>query len=124
MYKDACDRNAVEGRNGNAKRRFGLDLIAAKLDETTKTEAALILVAMNAAQKLARWLLRFFSGKPFGANFVPAKGKNCIFSVDPKLASVIVKNTKKRCALTPEDQKRFLDFVQSDPSNLLNLNLA
>ena len=32
MYKDACDRNAVEGRNGNAKRRFGLDLIAAKLD--------------------------------------------------------------------------------------------
>lgn len=49
MYQDACDRNAVEGRNGNAKRRFGLDLIAAKLDETTKTEAALILTAMNAA---------------------------------------------------------------------------
>ena len=60
MYKDACDRNAVEGRNGNAKRRFGLDLIAAKLDETAKTEAALILLAMNAAHKLARWLLRFF----------------------------------------------------------------
>lgn len=44
MYKDACDRNAVEGRNGNAKRRFGLDLIAARLDETAKTEAALILL--------------------------------------------------------------------------------
>ena len=66
MYKDACDRNAVEGRNGNANRRFGLDLIAAKLDETTKTEAALILVAMNAAQKLARWLLRFFQESPLG----------------------------------------------------------
>ena len=44
MYKEACDRNAVEGRNGNAKRRFGLDLIAARLDETAKTEAALILL--------------------------------------------------------------------------------
>ena len=32
-----------------------------------------------------------------------------------KLSSVIVKNIKKRCALTPEDQKRFLDFVQEDP---------
>ena len=65
MYKDACDRNAVEGRNGTAKRRFGLDLIAAKLDETAKTEAALILLAMNAARKLARWLLRFFADNPF-----------------------------------------------------------
>lgn len=59
MYRDACERNAVEGRNGNAKRRYGLDLIAAKLDETAKTEAALILVAMNAAHKLKGWLLRF-----------------------------------------------------------------
>lgn len=65
MYKDACERNAVEGRNGNAKRRFGLDLIAAKLDETAKTEAALILTAMNAAHRLARWLLRFFSYRLF-----------------------------------------------------------
>lgn len=63
MYKDACDRNAVEGRNRNAKRRFGLDLIAAKLDETAKTETALILLAMNAAHKLARWLFALFPGK-------------------------------------------------------------
>lgn len=69
MYKDACDRNAVEGRNGNAKRRFGLELIAAKLDETAKTEAALILLAMNAAHKLARWLLRFFQEMLFGGFF-------------------------------------------------------
>ena len=32
-----------------------------------------------------------------------------------KLFSVIVKNTKKKYALTPEDQQRFLDFVKSDP---------
>lgn len=60
MYQDACDRNAVEGRNGKAKRRFGLDLISAKLDETSKTEASLIILTMNAACKLTRWLLRFF----------------------------------------------------------------
>ena len=37
----------------------------AKLDETAKTEAALILLAMNAAHALARWLLRFFQESPF-----------------------------------------------------------
>ncbi len=60
MYKDSCQRNAIEGRNGNAKRRFGLDLIMAKLDETAKTEAALVILAMNASCRLARWLARFF----------------------------------------------------------------
>ena len=59
MLRDTRERNAIEGRNGNAKRRFGLDLIFAKLDETAKTEAALNLVAMNAAYKLRRILLRF-----------------------------------------------------------------
>lgn len=74
MYQDACDRNAIEGRNGNAKRRFGLDLIYAKLDETAKTEAALILTAMNAAYRLSRWLLRFFQIDHFEVAFwlVPA----------------------------------------------------
>ena len=80
MYKDACDRNAVEGRNGNAKRRFGLDLIAAKLDETAKTEAALILLAMNAAHKLARWLLRFFQKMLFGRIFWLPGGSIIFFS--------------------------------------------
>jgi len=60
MYKDSCLRNAIEGRNGVAKRRFGLDLIMAKLDETAKTEAALVILAMNASHRLALWLVRFF----------------------------------------------------------------
>jgi len=60
MYKDSCQRNAIEGRNGNAKRRFGLNLIMAKLDETSKTEAALVILAMNASYRLAQWLVRFF----------------------------------------------------------------
>ena len=57
MYKDACERNAVEGRNGNLKRRYGLDLIMSKLDDTAKTEAALNILAMNAAYRLRRWLM-------------------------------------------------------------------
>ena len=60
MYCDSCERNAVEGRNGNAKRRFGLDRLFSKLDETAKTEATLILLAMNAYHRLVRWLVLFF----------------------------------------------------------------
>lgn len=59
VYKDGCERNAVEGKNGILKRRFGLNLIMSKLDETAKTEAALNILAMNAAYWLQRWLLRF-----------------------------------------------------------------
>lgn len=55
-YKDSCDRNMVEGRNGIGKRRYGLDLIMAYLAETGKTEAAFIILAMNVAH-----LLRFLS---------------------------------------------------------------
>ena len=65
MYRDACERNAIEGRNGNAKRRWGLDLITSKLDETAKTEAALNIIAMNASHRLAIWLLRFFRSERF-----------------------------------------------------------
>ena len=60
IYRDACERNAIEGRNANAKRRFGLDRLFSKLDETAKTEAALIILAMNASLRLVRWLALFF----------------------------------------------------------------
>lgn len=61
MYKDSCQRNAIEGRNGTGKRRFGLDLIMSKLDETAKTEAALNILAMNASHRLVQWLAQFFN---------------------------------------------------------------
>ena len=80
MYKDSCERNAIEGRNGNSKRRFGLDRIFSKLDETAKTEAALIILAMNASHRLVRWLVLFFRF-PLLAFLFPR------FSVDPNLQS-------------------------------------
>ena len=53
MYRDACERNVVESRNGNTKQRFGLDRIMAKLDETAKTEAILNVMAMSTARRVA-----------------------------------------------------------------------
>jgi len=58
-YRDSCERNIVESRNGIAKRRYGLDRIFAYLEETSQTEAAMAVFAMNAAGCL-RALLRLF----------------------------------------------------------------
>lgn len=60
MYQDACDRNVVEGRNGNLKRKYGLNLIMSKLDETAKTEAALAILVMNSWRRIQEILLRLF----------------------------------------------------------------
>ena len=75
-YQDSCQRNTIEGRNGCAKRRFGLDRIFSKLDETAKTEAALILLAMNACLRLVRWLAHFLRSLLLPFHFLR-------FSVDP-----------------------------------------
>ena len=55
-YQDGCERNEVESKNGISKRRYGLDLIMAYLDETARTEAALNVLAMNMAHCLRRLL--------------------------------------------------------------------
>jgi len=58
-YHDSCQRNWIEGRNGIAKRRYGLDLILSVLPETAMTEAALNVLVMNVAH-LLRMLLRLW----------------------------------------------------------------
>ena len=60
IYRDVCECSAIEGQNGNAKRRFGLDRLFSKLDETAKAEVALVILAMNASLRLVRWLALFF----------------------------------------------------------------
>ena len=60
MYKDSCERNWIEGKNGLAKRRYGLNLIMSKLDENAKTEAAFALLVMNASRKLWELLSYLF----------------------------------------------------------------
>lgn len=67
-YQDSCDRNIVEGRIGINKRRYGLDLIYARLEITGEIEAAMNILCMNVAhvlrnllRLLRRWLIpRFY----------------------------------------------------------------
>ena len=56
-YRDSCERNMVEGRIGISKRRYGLDLIYARLEQTGEVEAAFNVLCMNVAHML-RVLLR------------------------------------------------------------------
>jgi hypothetical protein len=61
-YRDRCERNIIEARNGMAKRRFGLDLIMAYLPDTSMTEAAFQVLCMNAHLRI---LLRLFFPRRF-----------------------------------------------------------
>jgi len=58
-YKDSCERNIVEGRIGVNKRRYGLDLIYARLEGTGEVEAAMNIICMNVAH-LLRTLSLFY----------------------------------------------------------------
>jgi len=66
-YKDSCDRNMVEGRIGIDKRRYGLDLIYARLTNTGEVEAAMNVLCMNVAHVL-RILLHLFFRRLFLAD--------------------------------------------------------
>ena len=67
-YQDSCDRNIVEGRIGINKRRYGLDLIYARLENTGMFEAAMNVLCMNVAHVL-RILLRLLLEWLFMKNF-------------------------------------------------------
>lgn len=71
-YKDSCERNIVEGRIGINKRRYGLDLIYARLEQTGEFEAAMNVLCMNVAHLLRvflrqflRWFRMLFGGLYF-----------------------------------------------------------
>lgn len=59
-YKDNTDWIAVERAFALAKQKYGLGLIASKLDETTRSSIALSVIAMN-VDRICRSLLRLFS---------------------------------------------------------------
>jgi len=54
--QDERDRIPVEGKFGQGKRRFGLDLIMAKLANTSETTIAITFIVMN----LEKWLQKLF----------------------------------------------------------------
>ncbi len=63
-YQDALDRICSEGKIGEGKRRYGLNLIKEKLQETSETTIMINLIVMNLAY-LHRCLFFFFSKNVF-----------------------------------------------------------
>ena len=56
---DECFRNAIEGKFGQAKRRFSLNLVMTKLPETSITSIAITFLVVNLS-RLLRQLLSLF----------------------------------------------------------------
>ena len=60
-YQDEVIRNAIEGKFGQAKRRFGLGRVMAKLSNTSETAIAITFLVMNLEKCLAVIFYYFFS---------------------------------------------------------------
>ena len=58
--EDERYRNAIEGKFGQAKRRFSLGRIMAKLSDTAESSIAITLLVMNLEQLLKQLLMLFF----------------------------------------------------------------
>jgi IS5 family transposase len=58
-YQDSCDRNAIEGKFGEGKRRYGLGRIRARLVQTSESMIALQLLVMNLERKLRLFVVFF-----------------------------------------------------------------
>ena len=77
LRKDEVDRIPVEGKFGQGKRKYGLDLIMAKLRDTSETWIAMIILVMN----LEKWMVelgdalrRLFLSSFFASNRLCAMG--------------------------------------------------
>lgn len=57
--QDASERNAVESKFGEGKRKYGLGLIRARLQETSETVVALQFLILNLERKLRVLFLKF-----------------------------------------------------------------
>ena len=61
LREDERYRNAIEGKFGQAKRRFSLGRIMAKLSDTAESSIAITFLVMNLEQLLKQLLMLFFS---------------------------------------------------------------
>jgi len=83
-------RNAVEGKFGQAKRRFGMNRIMAKLAATSETVVTLIVLVMNLQQLLEVHILRVLAGMlslvmALLARYSLVKPKNTTGTISPSL---------------------------------------
>jgi IS5 family transposase len=68
-YQDASERNAIEGKFGEAKRIYGLGLIQACLPETSESVISLQVLNLNISKALRDLFLSYFHS--FGTLFLP-----------------------------------------------------
>ena len=73
--EDERIRNAIEGKFGQGKRRFGLNLVMAKLDNTSQTAIAITFLVMNLSTWWRRVFCVFFCRS---GNRIPVFGINII----------------------------------------------
>ncbi|NLY70246.1 MAG: transposase [Clostridiales bacterium] len=59
-YQDAKERNAVEGKFGEGKRRYGLGLIMTRLQETSQTVISLQFLVMNLERRVRSLFKQIF----------------------------------------------------------------
>ena len=64
--QDELDRIPIEGKFGEAKRRYGLDRIMAKLAGTSETVIQMCFLVMN----LRKWLRAILLRLPFGRGWL------------------------------------------------------
>ncbi|GBL15318.1 hypothetical protein MTo_02630 [Microcystis aeruginosa NIES-1211] len=64
--EDKSFRNAIEGKFGQAKRRFGLNLCMTKLPETSETSIALTFLVVNLSRLLRQFFGLFWRTKELG----------------------------------------------------------
>jgi len=60
MYQDERSRIPIEGKFGNAKRKYSLARVMAKLSQTSETSIAITFLVMN-LDKIARFIFLFFN---------------------------------------------------------------
>ena len=58
--QDELDRIAIEGKFGQGKRRFSLNLVMTKLAETSKAAIAIVFIVMNLEKQLKKLFLSLF----------------------------------------------------------------
>lgn len=62
--ENGSERNAIEGKFGEGKRKYGLGRIMAKLDDTSESMIGVIILVMNLEKRLrllfVRWLVAIF----------------------------------------------------------------
>jgi len=75
--KDASARNAIEGKFGEGKTKYGLDCIMARLQGTSETVISMVFLCMNISRRL-RVLLPFFLWLLFYRNFIKTSLDNLL----------------------------------------------